>query len=96
MPTQITLNQLLLIGTAAGVILGLIPLFLGISKKNLKYGLIGFVLTVIGGAFFSLLGALPISGVFIWLILRKQSGESTDNNLNENKAEDSTQDSENL
>ena len=32
---------------------------------------LGFVLTVLAGTFFSLLGALPVAAVFIWLILRK-------------------------
>jgi hypothetical protein len=71
MPTQITLNQLMIVGAIVGFVLGLIPLILGFVKKNLKFGMIGFLLTLAAGTFFSLLGALPVSAVSIWLVLRK-------------------------
>ncbi len=77
MPTEITLNQLLIFGLIVGFVIGLVPLVLGFTKQNRKYGLIGFVLTIIGGAFFSFLGALPVSAVFSWLILRKPKAEES-------------------
>ncbi|MBS1796867.1 MAG: hypothetical protein JSS81_23780 [Acidobacteria bacterium] len=71
MPTQITVNQLLIIGAVVGAVFGLIPLILGFTKQKLKLGILGFFLTLIVGTFFSLLGALPVTAVFIWLLLRK-------------------------
>lgn len=77
MPTQITLNQLLILGVIVGVVFGLIPLFLGLKNGNRKMGIIGFVVTVISGTLFSLLGALPAAGLFSWLALRKTTTETT-------------------
>lgn len=83
MPTQITLNQLLIVGIIVGFVIGLVPLILGFKNQKLKFGVIGFVLTLIGGVFFSLLGALPVAAIFSWLILRKpkvdeaEPGETT-------------------
>ncbi len=97
MPTQITLNQLLIIGAIIGSILGLAPLILGFKKQNVKFGIIGFVLTLIGGIFLSVLGALPISGLFIWLILRKptETAPVQVEVVNENPIDVSVKDSEN-
>jgi D-alanyl-lipoteichoic acid acyltransferase DltB (MBOAT superfamily) len=73
MPTQLTLNQLLIFGAIIGVIFGLIVLFFAYKKNKLKLGVIGFLLTSVAGTFFSMLGALPVFGVFLWLILRNPS-----------------------
>ena len=73
MPTQITYNQLLIIGAIFGVVLGLVPLILGFRKQNVKMGIIGFVSAVAIGIPFSFLGALPVAIIFSWLILRKPS-----------------------
>jgi hypothetical protein len=77
MPTQVTLNQLLFIGFIAGLVCGLVPLILGFKKQNRKFGILGFVLSIIAGIPFSLFGALPIAGVFAWLILRSPSNTKT-------------------
>lgn len=71
MPTQITLNQLLIVGTIAGFVVGLVPLIIGFSRKSKKLAILGFVLTLIAGMALSLIGALPVAGLFSWLILRK-------------------------
>jgi len=96
MPTQITYNQLLIIGAIVGFIFGLIPLILGLKKQNAKFGIIGFVLTLLGGTFFSLLGALPICGIFTWLVLRKKIEEKPVKveMVNENPVDVSIKDSE--
>lgn len=69
-PTGLTIVQKILIGAAVGVVVGLVPLVTGILKKNLKFGLIGFICSMAGGAVFSLLLALPVSAIFTWLIVR--------------------------
>jgi hypothetical protein len=71
MPTQITYNQLLIIGAIFGIVLGLVPLILGFKKQNIKMGIIGFISAVAVGIPFSFLGALPVAIIFTWLILRK-------------------------
>ena len=97
MLARITLTQLgLIVGISVGFIFGLIPLILGFVKQNRKLGVIGFILTIVGGTFFSLLGALPICGTFIWLILRKPPVESSEEAVSENETEGLTQNTENL
>lgn len=72
MATELTLTQFtLIVGTAVGIIFGLALLITGFVKKNLKLGVIGLVLSLIVGPFLSLLGVLPVFGIFLWLILRK-------------------------
>jgi hypothetical protein len=97
MPTQITLNQLLIIGAVIGFIFGLAPLILGLRKQNRKFAFLGFVLTVLAGIFFSLLGALPVAAVFTWLILKKPAATPTVQTeaVNENSADEAGIDSEN-
>jgi hypothetical protein len=76
MPTEITFNQLYIIGAVIGFVLGLVPLILGFKKQNIKLGIIGFVVSIIVGVFLSLLGALPVCIIFVWLILRKPADEA--------------------
>jgi hypothetical protein len=70
---EISLLQFgLLVGVVSGFLVGLIPVIPGFAKGDRKFGILGFLLSLIAGAFFSLLGALPAAGIFIWLILRKK------------------------
>jgi hypothetical protein len=59
-----------LINTAVGLILGLVPLISGIAKRKLKLGVLGFVLSAIGGALLGVVLAIPASAIFTWLIFR--------------------------
>lgn len=97
MPIELTVTQFaLIVGVISGFIFGLIPLILGLRKQNRRYAFLGFVLTILAGAFFSLLGALPVAAVFVWLILKKP-GETAPpaQTVNESAAENSVKDSEN-
>ena len=58
METQVPLSQYLIIGSIAGFVCGLIPLILGLKNQNRKFGILGFILSIIAGIPFSLLGAL--------------------------------------
>ena len=72
MTTELTITQFtLIVGTAVGILFGSVLLIVGFVKKNIKLGLIGFVLSIIVGPFLSLLGVLPVFGIFLWLILKK-------------------------
>lgn len=82
MQTQVPLSQYLIVGLIAGFICGLIPLILGLKNQNRKFGILGFILSIIAGLPFSLLGALPVAGIFTWLILRKPKvAETADNEI---------------
>ena len=98
MPIDLTLTQFgLIVGIISGLIFGLVPLILGFKRQNARYGLIGFVVTLIAGAVLSLLGAIPVSGIFTWLILRKpaESQPVQDETASENPADVPVNDSEN-
>jgi len=71
MQIQVPLSQYLIVGLIAGFVCGLIPLILGLKNQNRKFGILGFILSIIAGLPFSLLGALPVASIFSWLILRK-------------------------
>ncbi len=77
---RLTPNELFMystiIGVIVGFVVGLVPLISGIFRKNLKLGLIGFVCSLIGGAILSLILALPVAGIFTWLILKGKTSQS--------------------
>ncbi len=70
---QIRLNfyDIAMMGAGLGALLGLLPLILGLIKKERSYGVFGFFGSIIGGAIMGILLSLPIVGIFTWLILRK-------------------------
>ena len=55
-----------------GFLLGLIPLITGIVKKKVKLGVIGLVVSTLGGAIAGILISIPAMAIFTWLILRDQ------------------------
>ncbi len=98
MAAELSLTQFtLIVGTAVGLVFGLALLIVGIVKKNTRFGILGLVLSLIVGPFLSLLGVLPVFGVFLWLILRKpaESKPAQVEVVNENPIDASVKDSEN-
>ncbi len=74
-------QQLFLVGMAfgaiTGLLLGLVPLFLGIRRGKRRLGIIGFFVCLIGGTGAGLLISIPALLVFTWLIVRKSREEPT-------------------
>lgn len=60
---------LTLIGIGVGVVFGLVPLIYGRIKGKARLGLIGFVVSIIAGAIWSIL-PLFVMLTFVFLILR--------------------------
>ncbi len=60
---------LTLIGIGIGIVFGLVPLIYGRIKGKARLGLIGFVISVISGAIWSVL-PLFVMITFVFLILR--------------------------
>ena len=91
-PMKITYNELIyyvvMAGVIIGILLGLIPLILGIRKQNRKYGMYGFVGSVIGGAITPIISIIVVS-IFTWLILRK-SKTDVPANTNETASNETT------
>ncbi len=87
----------MLAGAVIGGLLGLIPLILGIKKKNRKYGMYGFAGSVIGGSFTPIISIIVVA-IFSWLILRKSkadiSPDSEKTNSNDTDANAAVSDSE--
>lgn len=69
---KLTYYDLILINTAIGFVLGLIPLVLGFFKKKIKLGLFGIIGSVIGGTILGIFLAIPITIIFSWLIVKKE------------------------
>ena len=75
-----------LINACIGLAVGLIPLVIGIVKAHKKYGLMGFLYSIAGGAILGsflavplgLLLSVPCAVVFTWLILRDSRGKTGD------------------
>ncbi len=71
---------LILLNVALGILFGTFPLIAGIKAKNLKYGIIGFIGSVLGGAIVGIFLSYPIAAIFTWLILRKPLIHETQDN----------------
>jgi hypothetical protein len=72
MKIELTYLQLLLIGMGVGLILGLIPLILGLIKGRKKLAIWGLAASIAAGTIQSVLSLITVI-VFIWLILRKSA-----------------------
>ena len=81
-----------LIGMAAGLVLGLVPLLYGWRKGKTKLGLTGLIVSIVAGAISPLLSLLAIV-IFIFLIARKQPLETTSSEPDDESLDDDGQDS---
>ena len=97
MKIELTYLQLTLIGMGVGLILGLIPLILGIIKGKKKLAIWGLVASIAAGTIQSLLALITVI-VFIWLILRNaaETKPVQVEVVNENPTDVAVKDSENL
>jgi len=75
---QLDFYRITMIGIALGFLLGLIPLVLGLIKKERKYAMFGFLGSLIGGAVLGIFLSIPVASIFTWLILRKPKNEPTE------------------
>jgi hypothetical protein len=92
---ELTYLQMTLIGMGVGLVLGLIPLILGIVKRKRKLAIWGFVASIAAGAAWSVLSLVTVI-VFIWLILRKsvEAEPVQVETVNENSVDAAVKDSE--
>jgi hypothetical protein len=60
-----------------GVLFGTISLFLGLKMNRRGLGVIGLVVTMIGGAVLGLFLSYPLTLLFMWLITRTPNEAST-------------------
>ncbi|HEX3101135.1 MAG TPA: hypothetical protein VHQ01_05065 [Pyrinomonadaceae bacterium] len=73
-PNTITPQQALVLGilinAGVGLVVGLIPLVLGLVKRNVKYGFYGLLASIVGGAILGIILSIPAAVIFSWLIVR--------------------------
>lgn len=60
----------LLIGSVVGALCGLVPLIFGVVRSQIPLAIGGFFACVVCGAILGLLLAIPIAGLFVYLIVR--------------------------
>ena len=63
----------IVINAGIGFVLGLIPLIIGIVKRNFKYGIFGHVAAAVGGAVLGIFLSVPAVIIFTWLILKNSN-----------------------
>lgn len=80
-PFRITYAELfpyiVAVNAAFGILFGSFPLVAGVLARNRKYGVFGFIASVIGGAILGVLISFPAAIIFLWLILRKSAAQQT-------------------
>lgn len=60
----------LVFGTIFGILVGLVPLIIGVKKKKTGLGVGGFFASAVSGAVMGLILSIPIAGIFTWLAIR--------------------------
>lgn len=53
-----------------GFLFGTFPLAAGIKMHNRKYGVLGLITSVFGGAIAGVVLSFPAAAIFMWLIMR--------------------------
>lgn len=87
-----------LAGAGLGVVFGLVVLILGIRKGKAKLGIIGLIASTLVGGVVSGLLALIVAGIFLFLILKKDTEKDKPVDVrvvNENPIDVKIDDSEN-
>lgn len=80
---QVELTQIqagLIFGAILGFIIGLIPLILGIVKKKVKFGLVGFIGAIIGNTILGLILSIPIVAISVYFIFQKNPSTAAEAN----------------
>jgi hypothetical protein len=81
-PNQMSVQQLMIYGillnAGIGFALGLVPLIIGFVKGQRRYGILGLVVSTIGGAVLGVILAIPAVIIFTWLILGRSKSTGTD------------------
>jgi len=65
------MEDVVVIALVIGAIVGMIPLFYALSKQNVGLGIGSFIGVLVAGFLFGLIGAIPVAGIFIYLISKE-------------------------
>ena len=75
MSTRDFLVYAVLLNAGIGFALGLVPLIIGLVKGKRRYGILGLIVSTIGGAVLGIILAIPSVIIFTWLILGRTKVE---------------------
>ncbi len=67
---NVEVGTLLVAGLIAGIICGLIPLIYGLMRDRRQLALLGFGASAVAGLVLGLILAIPVAGIFVFLIYR--------------------------
>lgn len=66
----------MMLGFISGLLVGIIPVVIGALKQRLGLGIGGFFACAVSGIILGLLLAVPVCGLFVWLIIRNASEQA--------------------
>jgi hypothetical protein len=72
------------LGTLAGILVGLWPLLKGLKSNQETLAMAGFFASIISGAILGLVLCIPIAWIFAWQIKKKSAISTPENNLEQN------------
>ncbi len=67
---KVEVGTLLVAGLIAGIICGLVPLIYGLMRDRRQLALLGFGASALAGLVLGLILAIPVAGIFVFLIYR--------------------------
>lgn len=73
LPFEQIRTYIIVINLVLGFLLGTFPLLCGIKMNNRKYGVYGFIGSIIGGGILGVFLSYPIAAISTWLILKNSS-----------------------
>ena len=85
---RLSYYDLILINAAIGFIFGLIPLIISFFKKKIKLGIFGILSSTFSGAVLGLFLSVPVTILFVWLIVKKKTVSENGTNSPENPEND--------
>ncbi len=60
-----------MINAIVGFVLSLIPLLFGYFNKQVRTGVIGIIVSTVGGAVLGIFASIPATIIFTWLVVRR-------------------------
>ncbi len=72
------MSEVWIFGLIAGLVSGAVPMFIGMSKDQMSLGFTALFASAVSGAILGLLLALPVSGYFVWKIIKNNKEEKVE------------------
>jgi len=66
------MEEVIIIALVVGAIVGMVPLFFGLARQKSGLGIGGFISVLAAGFLLGLIGAIPVAGIFVYLIAKEE------------------------